>query len=136
MEKLLHAFSQIERSISEELVRDMLATIVVAMLAFSVPPPPSISRREAVLFGAASATFVPCAAFAELYGEGKAPKVAEAQSIANAKAIKFAKPMPETEAFKAAEAKRKAAETGQVAKKTEAERLADDMARLGLKSYK
>jgi hypothetical protein len=113
----------------------MLPSFVVAMLAFSVPPPPSFSRRD-VLFGAASATFVPCAAFAELYGEGKAPKVAEAQSIANAKAIKFAKPMPETEAFKAAEAKRKAAETGQVAKKTEAERLADDMARLGLKSYK
>ena len=130
------ACTQNERSISEELAEAMGPTFVVAMLAFSVSPPPSLSRREAALFFAASATFVPCAAFAELYGEGKAPKVAEAQSIANAKAIKFAKPMPETEAFKAAEAKRKAAETGQVAKKTEAERLADDMARLGLKSYK
>ena len=82
--KTLCACTQNERSISEELAEAMGPTFVVAMLAFSVSPPPSLSRREAALFFAASATFVPCAAFAELYGEGKAPKVAEAQSIANA----------------------------------------------------
>lgn len=87
------------------------------------------------MIAGAGAFFVaaPMPAFAELYGDGKAPKVAQAASVANAKAIKFAKAGEESDAFKQAEAKRIARESGKPIAKASTE---DDLARLGLKTYK
>ena len=97
------------------------------------------SRRDFLVgaAGAAAASVVPLSARAEMYGEGKAPKVgSQAESVMKAKEVKFAKAGDETEAFKKAEAKRREAQrlydSGQ---KPRQETTEETMARLGLKAY-
>ena len=98
---------------------------------------PPVSRRDAIFLGiGASAIAAPLPAFAELYGEGKAPKVDQKTSIERAKDIKYMKAGTETPEFIAAEKKRlevqKALESGQ---KVRQETTEEQMARLGLKPY-
>ena len=114
----------------------MIASLTCCALAFSAPSSTGLSRRDLLASGIGCAPFIasiPSPAFAEMYGEGKAPKVGQVESIARAKQIKYAKPGVESEAFKAAEAKRLALQSGSTPKKID--NVQDDLARLGLKPY-
>ena len=98
---------------------------------------PPVSRRDAILLGmGASSCVAPLPAFAELYGEGKAPKVDQKTSLERAKEVKYMKAGTETPEFLAAEKKRleakKAFDAGQ---KVKQETNEEQMARLGLKPY-
>ena len=108
-------------------------SLLVGALAFSAP----LSRRDATVLGM-SAAFAPLLpAQAEYYGQPppKAKGAEYKEALQAAKEYKYAaRPVAGTEsdAFKAAEAKRKAAASGEAVNKGSVQ---DDLARLGLKAY-
>lgn len=116
----------------------MLSLIVASTQSFNAP----MSRRDASVLGLSAALgLAPAApAFAELYGEGKAPKVDQATSVKRAKEIKYMQPLSvagqEGAAFKKAEADRIAAQEALAAgKPLKKESVDENLARLGLKTY-
>ena len=123
----------------------MLGSLVLtgAALAFSPLPRPAVAdgvatRRSVLALGAGAVFSVPFAASAAYDGGPNPTKVPGTEAISYQEKVKeyrtASRPVPgqENEAFKAAEAKRKAAASGQaIAKPT----VNDDLARLGLKSW-
>lgn len=117
----------------------LAALLTAASLTFSLPTGTHISRRDAVMVGLASSFISAQPAFAEMYGEGKAPKVNQRESLEKAKEFKYsARPVAgesETPEFLAAEKKRieaqKARDAGQ---KLKEETIEEQLARLGLKA--
>merc|ERR550514_498075 len=109
----------------------MLGLLVCSLLSFA-PPPSGMSRREAAFAAALSVATLttPLPAFAQ---RSKLIPRSNAESTANFKAYQISKPGEETPEFREAERKRLAAANGGGSKAKESD--ADQMKRLGLKTY-
>jgi len=119
----------------------MMLPLVVAALSFNLPPmpetgatPSSLRRRDALAVGLGALSAVVAAPLPAHAQRSKLIPKSSAESTASFKAYQLSdpkyKPGEESEAFKAAEAKRKALNSGGAAVSKE-----DDLKRLGLKSY-
>ena len=121
----------------------LAAVLAIGATSLTLPTAPGdIGRREALVRlagGAGAVLAAPVPAFAEMYGMGKEAKMNQAESIAKAKAYKFeARPVAGNESpeFLAAEKKRMEAKARlERGEKPKEETAAEQMARLGLKTY-
>ena len=113
----------------------MLAVTAAAFLGWSMPTDRMMGRRDALIAGlGASAVFAvsPAPAFAQR--SSLIPRSSK-ESTENFKAYQLSKPSDETDAFKAAEAKRKQLQNGGVGVAAKEETPEETMRRLGITTY-